>query len=228
MWLTNPTGVSRNWTWSAPWKTSQAIRCINKAWLQAPRFSDVGHHMNGLSSDYKHVSPKVRKVQVQGSLFSPTVPIGRWNFIVWWPCELLCNALGSFERAGLKAAVPLPGVAAFLSRMATNVDVRKGGKVNASGNFVRDLEMESIQNRSKWQRARACLSRSLTSCLCYFSTRDLTLRIFTLLPSSAISICSTLLDLYPSQSKILLKLPVLAATWKQNSAVAAAAMVVFN
>lgn len=96
--------------------------------------------------------------------------------------------------------------------MATSVGGREGDKVNASGNFVRGLEMGCIQNCSKWQRATACLSLSLTSCLCYFSTRDLTLNIFTLLPSSAISICSTLLDLYPSQSKILLKLPVLAPT----------------
>lgn len=103
-------------------------------------------------------------------------------------------------------------MAAFLSRMATNVDMKEGGKANASGNFVGDLEMECIQNRSEQQRATACLSLSLTSCLHYFSTRDLTLHIFTLLPSSAISICSTLLDLYPSQSKILLKLPALAAT----------------
>lgn len=70
--------------------------------------------------------------------------------------------------------------------------------------------MECNQNCSRQQRA--CLALALTSRLSYFSTHDLTLHIFTLLPSSAISICSTLLDLYPSQSKILLKLPVLAAT----------------
>lgn len=122
----------------------------------------------------------------------------------------------------------LPSVAAFLPGMATSITMKEGGKVNPSGNFVGDLEIECFQNCSKRQRARACLSLSLASCLCCFSTRDLTLRIFTLLPSSAISICSTLLDLYPSQSKILLKLPVLAATWKQNSAVAAAAMGGFN
>lgn len=132
------------------------------------------------------------------------------------------------HRAALKGQVLFPSVAVFLSRMATNVDMKEGGKVNASGNFVGDLEMECIQNHSERQRATACLSLSLTSCLCYFSTRDLTLHIFTLLPSSAISICSTLLDLYPSQSKILLKLPALAATRKQNSAVATAAIVGFN
>lgn len=171
--------------------------------------------------------PEVRKVQVQGSLFSPAVPAVRWNFTAWWPCELLCNTQGGFERAGLNAAIPLPIVAAFLSGMATSVTMKEGGKVNASGNFVRDLETECFQNRSKWQRATVCLSLSLASCLCCFSTHGLILHIFTL-PSSAISICSTLLDLCPSQSKILLKLPVLAATWKQNSAVAAAAMVGFN
>jgi len=96
--------------------------------------------------------------------------------------------------------------------MATNVDMKEGGEVNASGNFAGDLEMECIQNHNEWQKATARLPLSLASCLRYFSTRDLALCIFTLLPSSAISICSTLLDLYPSQSKILLKLPVLAAT----------------
>lgn len=172
--------------------------------------------------------PKVRKVQVQGSLFSSTVPAVRWNLVVWWRCEVLRNTQGGFQSAGLNAAIPLPSVAAFLPGMATSVTMKEGGKVNPSGNFVGDLEIECFQNCSKWQKAIACLSLSLASCLCCFSTRDLTLRIFTLLPSSAISICSTLLDLYPSQSKILLKLPVLAATRKQNSAVATAAMGGFN
>lgn len=67
MWLTNPTWGSRNWLWSAPWTTSQAIKCINQVWLQARRLSDVGVDRNGLSPDCKQVSPKVREVQVQGS-----------------------------------------------------------------------------------------------------------------------------------------------------------------
>lgn len=66
-------------------------------------------------------------------------------------------------------------------------------------------EMGYTEDRSK------CPSFALALCLHCFRTRDLTLHIFTLPPSSAISICSTLLDLFPSQSKILLKLPMLTA-----------------
>lgn len=89
--------------------------------------------------------------------------------------------------------------------MTVCVSVKEGGEISANRSFVGNLETGYTENHSR------CPSLALASCLHYFRTHDLALRIFTLLPSSAISICSTLLDLFPSQSKILLKLPLLTA-----------------
>lgn len=72
---------------------------------------------------------------------------------------------GWLSKGTFKADVPLPLMAAFSSRVTTSADVWAGGKVNASGSSLRNLEIECIQNlASGREQQRACCFHWLPVC----------------------------------------------------------------